>query len=383
MVKTAIIGAGMIPVGEHWGTSLRELAGEAIHLAWDDAGKPKLDALYVANAYGSTLNQQTHLGALIADFIGLSGIEAHRIEAGEASGGVALRTAHMAVASGLVETALVVGVEKVTDLVGPERIRARSVDLDADYEMLHGATLQAMAGLLMRRYMHEYGLDLSHFEAFSVNAHANGKRNPLAMYRNTVREGAFAKAPMVADPVNLFDSAPDADGAAAVIITQAERAPDMVGQPVYVGASAVATDRFMLPERPDLLTLKAVSKSVDAVFAQSGLNRRAISFFELHDSFTVMSALALESAGFAERGEGWTMAQSGAVSLDGTLPISTFGGLKSRGNPAGATGLYQAVEAVTQLRGMAEDNQVSDATVGLIQNMGGLASTVATHILHK
>ncbi|MDQ7035461.1 MAG: hypothetical protein Q9P01_11670, partial [Anaerolineae bacterium] len=213
MTQTAIVGIGMTPVSEHWGLSLRELAAEAAQKALEDAGLNTVDAIYVANAYGSTFNGQTHLGALIADYIGLDGIEAYTVEAGDASGGAALRTAHMAVLSGLVNTALVIGVEKATDIVGASRTKARTISLDADYEVIHGATLPSMAALLMRRYMYEYGLELSDFEGFSINAHANGKRNQYAMYRNTIRDGAFAHAPMVAAPVNLFDSAPDGDGA--------------------------------------------------------------------------------------------------------------------------------------------------------------------------
>jgi acetyl-CoA C-acetyltransferase len=380
MTQTAIVGIGMTPVSEHWGLSLRELAAEAGQKAFEDAGLDKVDALYIANAYGSTFNGQTHLGALIADYMGLRGIEAYTVEAGDASGGVALRTAHTAVLSGLVNTAMVIGVEKATDLVGSSRTRARTVSLDADYEAIHGSTLSAMAALLMRRYMHEYGLELSAFEGFSINAHANGKKNEYAMYRNTIRQGAFANAPMVAEPVSLFDNAPDGDGAAAVIITRLNIAQDLVPQPVIIAGSSVATDTFMLQEREDMLQLKAGQLSTQRALQQAQVTLDAIDLFELHDGFTILAALSLEAAGFAQRGEGWKLA-SESITLSGNIPISTFGGLKSRGNPAGAAGVYQAVEACLQLRGTAGTNQVADAKVAMLQNMGGLGSTVATHIL--
>lgn len=381
MTQTAIIGIGMTPVSEHWGLSLRELAAEAAQKALEDAGLNTVDAIYVANAYGSTFNGQTHLGALIADYIGLNGIEAYTVEAGDAAGGVALRTAHMAVLSGLVNTALVIGVEKATDVVGASRTRARTISLDADYEVIHGSTLPAMAALLMRRYMYEYGLELAAFEGFSINAHANGKQNQYAMYRNTIRDGAFAHAPMVAAPVNLFDSAPDGDGAAAVVITRQDVAQDLVPQPITIAASSVRTDTFMLQERKDMLHLSAVQSSVQQVLAQANLSHQKIDLFELHDGFTILSALSLEAAGFAKRGEGWKLATTRGIGLEGIIPISTLGGLKSRGNPAGATGVYQAVEATLQLRGGAGENQVDNAKIAMIQNMGGLGSTVATHIL--
>ena len=207
---------------------LAELAAEAGASALRDADIAKVDALYIGNAYGATYNQQTQLGSLLAAAIGLRGVESFTCEAGDASGGVALRTGYLAVASGAVQSALVIGVEKATDIVGPARWSARNVSLDAEYEAINGASLTAMAGLLMRRYMFEFGLELSQFEGFSINAHRNGSRNEFAMFRNRLRSGAFVKAPMIADPVSLFDSAPDGDGAAAVVLVNSELAADLV-----------------------------------------------------------------------------------------------------------------------------------------------------------
>ncbi|NWF71355.1 MAG: thiolase domain-containing protein [Chloroflexi bacterium] len=381
MREVAIIGIGQTPVGEHWGSSLRMLAADAVRAALADSGLKNVDAVYVGNAYGAALSSQSQLAPMIVDYAGLGNIEAFSIEAGDAAGGAALRAGYLAVASGAVESALVVGVEKSTDMVGSARVRARSVSLDADYEAVHGATLTALAAMLMRRYMHEFGVPLEAFEGFSINAHANAKANENAMYRNTLKPGAFAKAGMVSDPVSLFDGAPDGDGAAAVILTDAARAGDMVPQPVRIVGSAVASDTLALQDRSDPLYLKAANLSAYKAYVQAGVQPQDVSLFELHDAFTVISALTLEATGFATRGEGWKLAQSGALALKGTLPIATFGGLKARGNPAGATGVYQAVEACLQLRGQAGANQVANARVALIQNLGGLASTAVTHIL--
>ena len=203
------------------------------------------------------------------------------------------------------------------------------------------------------------------------------------MYRNSLREGAFSKAPMVADPVSLFDGAPDGDGAAALIITNTDIAQDMVAKPVIISASSASTDKFMLQERDDLLWLSAVEKSVTQALSQANLTHSDIDLFEVHDAYTILSSLSLEASGFAKKGEGWKLAQSGEISINGNLPISTFGGLKSRGNPAGASGIYQAVEAVMQLRNIANENQVNEANTAMIQSIGGLASTVVTHILQN
>lgn len=381
MRDVSIIGIGQTPVGEHWDTDLRSLGIEAVRAAMEDGGVKQVDALYVGSAYGATVSSQSQIGPLIADYAGLRGVEAFTIEAGDASGGAALRTGYLAVASGAVEMAVVLGVEKSTDTVGAERVFARSVSLDTDYELVHGATLPALAALLMRRYMFEYGVELSAFENFSINAHANGAKNPNAMYRNLLKPGGFARAPMIADPVTLFDGAPDADGAAAVILTSAERAADLVPQPIHIAASAAATDTLTLHDRADLLDFEAVRLSFDKAIAQAGITRDELDLFELHDAFTIISTLTLEAAGFAARGEGWRIAADQKIGLSADLPLSTFGGLKSRGNPVGATGIYQAVEATLQLRGVAGSNQVPEARVAMIQNMGGLGSTVITHIL--
>ena len=213
MTNVSIIGIGQTAVKEHWSTSIRHLSWYAIEAALDDASVSKVDALYVGNMLAGQLSNQNHLGALVADFAGLRGIEAVTVEAADASGGAALRQAVLAVQSGLVETALVVGVEKMTDQTGSPVTSALASGLDADYEQMQGLTTSGMGALVMRRYMHEYGVDVADFAGFSVNAHANGALNPLAMYRNKLKAERFAGAPQVATPVSLFDAAPGGDGA--------------------------------------------------------------------------------------------------------------------------------------------------------------------------
>ena len=383
MRDVSIIGVGMTPVGEHWDRSLRELALEAIRAALDDAGRSRVDALFVANAFGGETSRQEHLGALIADYAGLRGIEAARVEAEGASGGLAFRQAYLAVASGAVDFALVCGVEKMTDLVGSRRVGARSLALDGDYEGIQGATPAAMAGLLMRRYMHEYGVNLADFAGFSVNAHANGSRNPYAMYRNLLKPERFTRAPMVCDPVSLFDMAPDADGAAAVVLCSSDCAEDAVPRPIRIAGSAAATDALPLHDRADPLFLHAANLALGRAFEQANVEPNDVDVFELHDEFTVLSALQLEAGGFAGRGEGWKLAVNGKIGLEGELPISTFGGLKSRGHPVGATGVYQLVEAYRQLVGRPAGVAVDGAEKALVVDIGGVASNATAVLLSK
>jgi acetyl-CoA C-acetyltransferase len=381
MTNASIIGIGQTDVKEHWQTSIRHLAWYAIEAALDDAHTTDIDALYVGNMLAGQLSQQQHLGALVADFAGLRGIEAVTVEAADASGGAALRQAVLAIQSGLVQTALVVGVEKMTDQVGNAVTSALATGLDADYEAIHGLTLAGMGALLMRRYMHLYGLEVADFAGFSVNAHANGADNPRAMFRNRLKAERFSAAPLVADPVNLFDAAPIADGAAAVIITNHERSLDMVPRPVHIAGSALATDTLALHDRQDVVWLAAAEKSAQKAMQAANVTPDDIDLFELHDAFTIMAALSLEACGFAERGQGWRLARDGEISRRGRIPISTFGGLKARGNPGGATGVYQIVEVVQQLRGTAGPCQVEGAQIGLAQNLGSSGATAVTHVL--
>ncbi|MBI3360037.1 MAG: thiolase domain-containing protein [Chloroflexi bacterium] len=378
-----IAGLGQTEVGEHWELSLRELALMAAEEAVQDAGGARPEALYVGNMLAGELSHQEHLGALIADFCGWRGIEAATIEAAGASGGAALRQGVIAVASGLIETALVLGVEKMTDKVGAGVNAALATSSDSDYEAAQGVTPAALAALLMRRYMHEHGVGLKDFAGFSVNAHANAKTNPKAMYRNTITAEAYLKAGMVADPVNMFDTAPEADGAAAVLLT-ADPARAATHPPIRIAGSGMATDSLAVHDRHDPLALYAAAISARKAYEMAGISPDAIGVFELHDGFTVLAALSLEACGFAPRGAGCKLAQSGDLALTGRIPISTFGGLKARGNPGGATGLYQAVEVALQLRGEAGPNQIGrDIRWGMAQSLGGSGATAVTHILER
>jgi acetyl-CoA C-acetyltransferase len=382
-----VLGLGQTEVGEHWETSLRHLAWIAIDAALKDAEIKTPDALFVGNVLAGQLSRQEHLGALIADFSGLRGIEAATVEAAGASGGMAVRQAYLAVASGMVDTALAVGVEKFTDTVGSRATAALTSATDTDWEAAQGATPTAIAALIMRRYMHEFDCTVADFAGFSVNAHANAKTNPNAMFHNTITAEAFAKAPMVADPVNMFDTAPDADGAAAVLLIGADALGKLGLEPshplVRIAGSAVATDSLALHDRPDPLFFRAANLSAGRAYKQAGVEPKDISVLELHDAYTVYAALSLEAGGFAPRGMGWRMAMDGGISLKGRTPLSTFGGLKARGNPGGATGVYQIVEAALQLRGEAGANQVADPHWAMAQCLGGAGATAVTHILQR
>ena len=384
MTEVIIAGIAQTEVGEHWDIGLRELAYAAMHDAIQDAGGLKPQSLFVGNMLAPNLSNQAHLGVLLADYGGLLGIEAVTIEAAGASGGAALRQGHLAVASGMVDVALVVGVEKFTDKVGPGVDAALATTGDSDYEALQGKTPAAQAALLMKRYMHEHRVPADGFAGFALTAHANSVANPCAMFRKAIKPETYARAEMVSDPLNMFDMAPNADGAAAILLTRQELLPRDVSHPgVKIAGSASSTDTLALHDRKDMLYFDTAQISAGKAMKQAGVVLDDIHLFEYHDVFSIYAALQLEAIGLASRGKGWKLAADGEIGLKGKIPCATMGGMKARGFPGGAAGVYQAVEAVIQLRGQAGANQIPDAKTALIQSLGGPASTAVSHVLQR
>ncbi|MFC1959611.1 thiolase domain-containing protein [Chloroflexota bacterium] len=382
MREVAIIGIGQTPIGEQWDVSLRQMAVQALQAAMADAGLEKPDALYMGNMLAPRIADQAQLGALVADYAGWRGIEAATVEAACASGGAAMMAGVRAVASGMSDVVAVCGVEKMTEATGSEVTSGLATAADADYEVAHGVTFVALNALLMQRYMYEYNIPHDDFGVFSLNAHQNAVSNPNAMFRRAITPEIYSRAPMIAPPINLFDSSPICDGSAAVILAPLAMAQSMLGvTPVRVLASTSATDSLNLDDRHDLLHLEASQLSAQKAYQMAHVTTADIDVFEVHDAFSIIAALSLEASGFVERGRATQFARDEGISPDGKLPISTMGGLKARGHPVGATGVYELVDLATQLRGQAGDNQVLNATVGMTQNIGGTGATVVTHIL--
>ncbi len=383
MREVAIIGAGQTPVDESWEKSLKEIAGEAVFAAMLDSGRETADGLFVGNMLSGQLSAQENLGALVADWVGLREAEAFKVEAACGSGAAALRLGLMAVASGEMDCAVVVGVEKMTESKGVETTAALASAADADYEAAQGLSFVAINALIMQRYLHEYGWKHTDFAPFTINAHANACHNPFARLQEPVTEKDYARARMIADPINLLDASPIGDGAAALVIVPAEQVTQngRLRPLIRILGSASATDTVAVHDRRDPLWLSAAEKSVRKAYAQARVGPQEIDLFELHDAFSIMAALSLEACGFAERGQGPRLGLEGQIGPRGRIPIATRGGLKARGHPVGATGIYQIVEVVQQLRCEAGPTQVEGARIGMAQNIGGSGATVITHIL--
>ena len=379
MHQTAILGVGQTPVREHWDLSIRDLAVNAARAAMEDADVTRVDAIYVGNMTSGELSQQRQLGALVADYLGQWGVEAVKMEAACGSAASAMRMGLLAIASGEMDAVLVVGVEKLTESLGAKTTAALATAADAAYEVVQGVSFVGLNALVMQRYMYEYGYTRYDFAPFALNAHANGAKNPNALFRAPISQKTFDRGRIVADPISLFDASPIGDGAAALLLVPAEKAPAAV----RVIGSASAIDTLAIHDREDPLWLKAAEQSAQRAYQQAGVGPEEIDFFELHDAFSIMAALSLEACGFAEPGQGVRMGLNGDILPTGRLPIATMGGLKARGHPVGATGLYQLAEATLQLRGDAGEAQIEDVKVAMTQNIGGSGATVVTHILEK
>jgi acetyl-CoA C-acetyltransferase len=380
MRAVAAIGIGQTKIEEQWDKSLKEIAGEAIFAAIQDCGIDHVDGVFVGNMMSASANKQQNLGTYITDWIGAKHVSAVRLESACSSGSAAFRAGFLAVASGEVEIALVVGVEKMTDSPTAEITSDLATAASADWEVDQGLSFVALNALLMRRYMHETGWQHKDFALFSINAHANAMQNSFARFHMELTEQKYLEAGMICDPINLMDASPIGDGAAAIILVPADK---VSGRVIRVVGSAAATDTIAVHDRKDPTWLSAAERSSKKAYAQAGLSPQDIDFFEYHDAFTIMAALSLEACGFTERGEGPRMAAEGEIRKNARLPVATMGGLKARGHPVGATGVYQIVEVIQQLRGTAGKNQLEKARIGMAQNIGGSGSNIITHILRN
>jgi len=384
MTDIVIAGIGQIPVGEHWEMSLRTMATKAIRAALKDSGGLTPDAMYIGNLLSPVGLHQANLGALLTESAGLSGIEGITVEAAEASAAGAFHVAYTAICSGMVDTALVVGVEKVTDTVGTGGELAIDLIMDYDYEGISGVTPVSQAALLMQRYNHDYSVPHGAFANFAIVPQVNAVGNPNAYFRKPLNRETYEEAETACDPLNRFDIAPVMDGAAALVLSRSDLLPKDFDHPVVsVTGSSVVIDALSIHDRTDPLDFEAARRSFDQACSQAGILPRDAQVLELTDSYTIYTCLSLEAAGFARKGQGWMLAQSEVTGAKGRLQISTMGGCKGRGNPLGAMGAYQLAEAVLQLRGEAAACQVKDARRAIVQALGGPASTAITHILER
>ncbi len=383
MRDVAIVGVGMRKWGEMWEQSLRDLFVDSALAAIDDAGVDHVDSMYIGCMSGGLFAGQEHLSSLLADYLGQAPIPATRVESACASGGMALRSGLLEVASGASDIVLVGGVEKMNDVSGDQATYALATASDQEWEAFNGVTFPGLYAMMAVAHMHQYGTTPEQLAAVAVKNHFNGSMNPLAQFPQKITVETVLNSVLVADPLHILDCSPITDGAAALILVPADQAAKFGnGKPAArIAGFGSATDSIGLHDRKNLAALDAVARAAQAAYKMAGKTPADIDLCEVHDCFTISEIMAIEALGFVEQGQGGKAAVSGETAIGGRIPVNASGGLKSKGHPVGATGVAQAVEVVEQLRGACGPRQVEGAKVGLTQNMGGSGGSAVVHIL--
>jgi acetyl-CoA C-acetyltransferase len=379
----SIISAGLSKFGKHEGLYAREIFSYAVKEAFDRCPKldPKRDikAMFIGHM-GEAYEHQGHTGAAVADWSGLLGIPATRTEAACASSGAALRSGIYAVLSGLADTVIVGGVEKMTHRTTAEVTEFLAMASDYPFEQFHGITFPGLFALMATAHMHAYGTTQEQMAKVAVKNHHHGSLNPKAHMQKEITVDTVLSSKVVAWPLKLYDCSLITDGASCIILTKPELAHKYTDKPVHIIGSGQASDTIGLYERKSLTSLQSAKLAAKTAYEMANVHPKDIQVAEVHDCFTFVELMAYEDLGFCPVGQGGKLIESGETHLGGRLPINTSGGLKAKGHPVGATGTAQTYEIYLQLTGQAEKRQVKNAKIGLTHNVGGSGATAAVHV---
>ena len=362
MREVSVIGVGMTPFAKYRDKSLAEIGWPAVKAAIEDAGveKKDIEAAYCGSALGGMMS-----GQRVLKHLGITGLPITNVENACSSSSSAFRQAYIAVAAGVYDVVLVLGVEKLTKFGGGTLPLEKE-----DFEVTHGLVMPALYGMRARRYMHDYGLTDEQLAGVAVKAHRHGARNPEAQFRNEVTVEEVMDARKIAEPFTLLHCCPSGDGASAVIITSAEKARQYTTNPVRVACSEVNSGKYMTGFR-DMTTPEITVRGAKQAYEEAGIGPDDVDVAEVHDAFTIAELLYYEALGFCDKGDAARLLEDGETSIGGRIPVNPSGGLLSKGHPIGATGTAQIAEVVRQLRGQCGDRQVDGAKVALTHCTGG------------
>jgi len=366
-----IEGVGLTKVGRHYGLSIKDLAAQVAFNAIEQVGEPEgIDYLIFSSALAPLQDNQLDIAGYVSSYIGLRGIRALNVEAGEASGLAAISIAKSLLESHQADKVLVIGAEKLTEYVSSKAYKQLQMLYDSDLRSFYNIGFAADAALLMRLYMNTYDVDRETLSYWPALMHSNAKENPYAMLRFAIKPDRVSKSQILADPITLLDAYPIGDGAAAVIVSS----KDVVKAPLAkVTAIESSTGLGEIELLDDPLIFDSLSNAYRKLSSIADVSQ--IDFMEIHDSFTIVAPIILESIGLAERGKAPELIAEGHFSLNGDKPlINPSGGLKARGHPIGATGVYQVAESALQISGEFPGIKVDNARRGLVISLNGLGS---------
>ena len=378
--RVAVVGAGLIKMGELFDQSFEMMAAGAFNAAVASVDKgfdPKaVEAAFVATQRGTVWGQEGISGNTVPTAIGLAGIACTRIENACPSGSDAFRVGAMAVASGVYDLVLVIGVEKMRDKSTEEGLLSRAAS--GHPILTRGETAPVLFAPFATRHMHEFGTTREMLASVAVKNHHNGSLDPYAHFQNEITIEQVLASPAVCTPLHLLDCCPQTDGAAAILLAPADRAHEFTDRPVFVAGFGVATDHPYLHEKTSFVGLAATVEAAKRAYAMAGVEPADIDMAEVHDCFTITEILDIEDLGFVEKGKGGIASLNGETALTGRIPVNTSGGLLAKGHPIGATGIAQLTECWWQLRNEAGERQVEMRNgLALQHNVGGRGSGVS------
>lgn len=368
MTDVWIHGTAIAQAGRHYGVNIDEMAAKVLEDALKEAGYPQVEALFVASATAEQADKQQLLGAYIASRLGLDKIATYRIENADGSGGSALVVATAAVKAGLYNCVAVVGVDKPNDVLSNQQQDIYATAADSAYERFFGVTPAAQAAIMAKLYLKKYEYKYEDLALWPILMHKNGAGNPYAYMRKQAKLEDVLESELVSDPLRLYDVGPMADGAAAVVLCGGRGLVKIMG----VGASSSAAP---FNARPDYDVLYSAKEAAEQAYKMAGVTPRDVAVAEVHDSYSILGVLAAEAMGLAPRGQLLASLRAGA-----NLNVNLSGGLKSRGNLMGATGVYQAVEVVWQLLGR-QPFKRAEGNIGALHSMGGVDKTSTVIVL--
>ncbi|MCS7112195.1 MAG: thiolase domain-containing protein [Ignisphaera sp.] len=383
MRKVHIVGVGMVRIDRYYDKGYMQLIRDAAVSAFNDVKSYEPEAIVVGNMLSSTLYNQDSLAALALDAIGFRGLGGLKVEAACGSGGHAVIVGYSLVASGLYDQVMVVGVEKMSDYPTSTITSALAQAANAEYEYIYGVSFPALNALIMRLYMLKYEARREDMALWPVRMHEYGSRNPYAQLRNRITIEDVINSPIVSDPIRLMDSAPIGDGAAVIILSSEDVARKLSDTPVEIAGVGLGSDGLDLSSREELLNPISIKRAAEKAFRMSKLTPSDIDVAEIHDAFTITALLSIEGLGFADLGESWKLVKDGRFAVGDKPSVNLSGGLKARGHPVGATGVYQIAEIAMQLRGDFPGVKLDKAEKGLAMNTGGVGTLTSVVILKR
>jgi len=383
--NTNVVSAYQTKFGRLEGVTLREIFAEAVDGATDNAGIPKKDiqAVFVGTFIPEMLVHQGHTAPLLVDYAGLRGVAATRHEAACASGATALRSAVMAIESGIYDTVLVASAEKMTSVSTNRATEALAAAADDEFESSMGLTFPGVFGIAAVAHMAKYGTTEEDMARAAVKAHKNASTNPLAQFQKEITLEKAMTPRYIAWPLKLFDCSPISDGGAALVLTSNEKAKQYTDLPVKIIGTGQASASMNLCDRNDLTAFESSIAASKEAYKMAKLGPKDMDVAVVHDCFTIAEIIASEDIGLFKPGEGAKALREGVTALDGDMPINPMGGLKAVGHPVGATGVKQAVVIYRELIGDAGANQVANHDTGIMHNFGGTGATAVVNIMRR